>query len=95
MYLSTDFSHGLNTGFFIHESYPLVNYLEYPLLIVQNFVLIYIIGEVTNSIMKSVFTIAAFITFIYVVGIGAIPKYLLVAALVNYRNVFDLDFDKL
>jgi len=75
------YCHGLNTGFFIHESYPLVNYLEYPLLIVQNFVLIYIIGEVTNSIIKSVFTIAAFITFIYVVGIGAIPKYLLVAAL--------------
>ena len=78
-----NFSHGLNTGFFILESYPLLNYLEYPLLIFQNFILILIIGDVTNSILKSLFTITAFLTFIYVVGIGTIPKYIIVAALVN------------
>ena len=78
-----NFSHGLNTGFFILESYPLLNYLEYPLLIFQNFILILIIGDVTNSILKSLFTITACLTFIYVVGIGTIPKYIIVAALVN------------
>ena len=78
-----NFSHGLNTGFFILESYPLLNYLEYPLLIFQNFILILIIGDVTNSILKSLFTITAFLTFIYVVGIGTIPKYIIVAALVK------------
>lgn len=75
------YCHGLNTGFFILESYPLLNYLEYPLLIFQNFILILIIGDVTNSILKSLFTITAFLTFIYVVGIGTIPKYIIVAAL--------------
>ena len=29
------FSHSLNTGFFIFESYPLMNYLEYPFLVLQ------------------------------------------------------------
>ena len=77
------FSHCLNTGFFLYESYPVLNFLEYPLIILQNFILIFVIGQVTQQVFKHVLIILAFIAFTSIIGLGVFPKYIVIAALVG------------
>lgn len=76
-------SHGLNTGFFILESYPLLSYLEYPLLLLQNFVLLIIIGDVTGNLLKHLAIILSFVLFISAVGMDFLPRYLVLGGLVR------------
>ena len=76
-------SHGLNTGFFILESYPLLSYLEYPLLLLQNFVLLIIIGDVTGNLLKHLAIIFSFVLFISAVGMDFLPRYLVLGGLVR------------
>ena len=76
-------SHGLNTGFFILESYPLLSYLEYPLLLLQNFVLLVIIGDVTGNLLKHLAIILSFVLFISAVGMDFLPRYLVLGGLVR------------
>merc|ERR1711936_292178 len=42
-------SNCLQTGFYMCESYPLLIYLEYPLLIGQELVLLFLAGRLTSS----------------------------------------------
>ena len=76
------FSHCLNTGFFIFESYPVLNFLEYPLIIIQNFILIFVIGQVNQQVFRHVLIILFFITFTLTIALGVFPKYIVLAALV-------------
>ena len=41
-------SHGIQTGFFIYSSYPVLAYLEYPLIIAQNLALLILLGFVNR-----------------------------------------------
>ena len=41
-------SHGIQTGFFIFSSYPVLTYLEYPLIIAQNLALLILLGFVNR-----------------------------------------------
>ena len=80
------FSHCLNTGFFIFESYPVLNFLEYPLIIFQNFILIFVIGQVNQQVFRHFLIILFYITFTSTIALGVFPKYILVAALVGSEN---------
>merc|ERR1712083_438464 len=68
------YCHGCQAGFYVSESYPLVEFLEYPLLVLQNFTLLFLIGVVSDSLFNSVKYITAFTTLIAVIGGGFFSK---------------------
>merc|ERR1712126_149252 len=68
------FSNSLQTGFYINESYPVIIYLEYPLLILQELLLLYIVGRLSSSILSSLQYITGYITLIALVGGGLFSK---------------------
>merc|ERR1712179_868729 len=68
------YCHGCQAGFYVSESYPLVEFLEYPLLVGQNFTLLFLIGVVSDSLFNSVKYITAFTTLIAVIGGGFFSK---------------------
>merc|ERR1712142_1046663 len=75
------YCHGCQAGFYVSESYPLVEFLEYPLLVIQNFTLLFIIGVVSGSLLKSVQYITAFTTLISVIGGGFFSKSTILMAM--------------
>ena len=80
---TTNFSHGCQAGFYVSESYPLVEFLEYPLLVIQNFTLLFLIGVVSDSLFNSVKYITGFTTLIAVIGGGFFSKPTILMAMVG------------
>lgn len=68
------YNHGVQTGFYLSQSYPWTQYLEYPLLVSQNFLLLLLLGLATSSIPFSTATIAVITAVIAAMGQGAVPK---------------------
>jgi len=68
------FSNSLQTGFYISEAYPVIIYLEYPLLILQELVLLYLVGRLSSSILSALQYITGYITLIALVGGGLFSK---------------------
>ena len=81
--LFISFSHGLNIGFFILSSYPLINYLEYPLLLSQNLLLLLLTGSINRNLKSSVLQSFAIILFISCIGGGFLPMSIVLGALVS------------
>eukprot|EP00091_Calanus_sinicus_P012984 TRINITY_DN28967_c0_g1_i1.p1 TRINITY_DN28967_c0_g1~~TRINITY_DN28967_c0_g1_i1.p1 ORF type:complete len:205 (-),score=49.29 TRINITY_DN28967_c0_g1_i1:101-715(-) len=75
------YCHGCQTGFYISESYPPLEYLEYPLLVLQNFTLLFLVGVVSGSLFKSLQYITAFSTLIAVIGGGYFTKSTILMAM--------------
>ena len=65
------------------ESYPLLIYLEYPLLILQELILLYLVGRLSSSLTSTTIYIAAYIALIFSVGCGLFPKAAVLAVLVS------------
>ena len=80
------FSHGCQTGFYISESYPPLEYLEYPLLVLQNFTLLLLVGVVSDSLFNSLKYLTAFTTFIAVIGGGFFSKSTVLMAMVRHSE---------
>jgi len=74
-------NHGVQTGFYISESYPLLSYLEYPFLVLQNFVLLLLIGQCSNTLFKSVTYVTAYSTLIGIVSSGFFSKASILTAM--------------
>ena len=81
------FSHGCQAGFYISESYPPLEYLEYPLLVLQNFTLLFLVGTVSGSLFKSLQYITAFSTLISVIGGGYFTKSTILMAMVSKGKI--------
>eukprot|EP00090_Calanus_glacialis_P015712 TRINITY_DN24769_c0_g1_i1.p1 TRINITY_DN24769_c0_g1~~TRINITY_DN24769_c0_g1_i1.p1 ORF type:complete len:205 (-),score=44.26 TRINITY_DN24769_c0_g1_i1:96-710(-) len=75
------YCHGCQAGFYISESYPPLEYLEYPLLVLQNFTLLFLVGVVSGSLFKSLQYITAFSTLIAVIGGGYFTKSTILMAM--------------
>jgi len=75
------YCHGLNIGFFILSSYPLINYLEYPLLLSQNLLLLLLTGSINRNLKSSVLQSFAIILFISCIGGGFLPMSIVLGAL--------------
>jgi len=75
------YCHGLNTGFFILSGYPLINYLEYPLLLTQNLILLLLTGSVNRNLHTSILQSLAIILFISSIGVGLVPRSIVLGAL--------------
>lgn len=65
------------------ESYPLLIYLEYPLLILQELILLYLVGRLSSSLTSTTIYITAYIALIFSVGCGFFPKAAVLAVLVS------------
>jgi len=74
-------SNCLQTGFYMCESYPLLIYLEYPLLILQELILLYLVGRLSSSLTSTTIYITAYIALIFSVGCGFFPKAAVLAVL--------------
>eukprot|EP00092_Neocalanus_flemingeri_P015248 GFUD01016478.1.p1 GENE.GFUD01016478.1~~GFUD01016478.1.p1 ORF type:complete len:205 (-),score=35.44 GFUD01016478.1:83-697(-) len=68
------YCHGCQFGFYVSESYPILEYLEYPLLVLQNFTLLLLVGDVSGSLLQSFKYITVFTTFIAIIGGGFFSK---------------------
>ena len=77
-------SNCLQTGFYLAESYPLLIYLEYPLLIAQELVLLFLAGRLSSS--PALQFILGYLLLTTLVSVGLLPKALVLLILV--RNVF-------
>ena len=81
-------SNCLQTGFYIAESYPLLIYLEYPLLIGQELVLLFLAGRLSSSTMAALQYILGYLLLTTLVSVGLLPKALVLLILV--RNLTSL-----
>jgi len=74
-------SNCLQTGFYISESYPLLIYLEYPLLIAQELVLLFLAGKLSSSTRGAVQFILGYLLITTLVSVGLLPKALVLLIL--------------
>ena len=81
-------SNCLQTGFYIAESYPLLIYLEYPLLIAQELVLLFLAGRLSSSTTTALQYILGYLLLVILVSVGLLPKALVLLILV--RNLTSL-----
>merc|ERR1712055_1161286 len=63
------------------ESYPLLIYLECPLLILQEPILLYLVGRLSSSLTSTTIYITSYIALIFSVGCGLFPKAAVLAVL--------------
>jgi len=75
------YCHGCQAGFYVSESYPPLEYLEYPLLVIQNFTLLFLVGVVSDSLLSSFKYITGFSTLITVIGSGYFSKSTILMAM--------------
>jgi len=75
------YCHGMLTGFHLAEGYPYTQFLEYPLLVLQNFVLLLLLGLTTSSPLLPTCAITFFSTAIASMAAGAVPKSLMLLAM--------------
>ena len=76
-------SNCLQTGFYIAESYPLLIYLEYPLLIAQELVLLFLAGRLSSSTSAALQYIIGYLLLTTFVSVGLLPKALVLLILVR------------
>ena len=81
-------SNCLQTGFYIAESYPLLIYLEYPLLIAQELVLLFLAGRLSSSTTTALQHILGYLLLTTLVSVGLLPKALVLLILVRKSNPF-------
>jgi len=74
-------SNCLQTGFYIAESYPLLIYLEYPLLIAQELVLLFLAGRLSSSTTTALQHILGYLLLTTLVSVGLLPKALVLLIL--------------
>ena len=65
------------------DSYPWTQYLEYPLLVLQNFLLLLLLGLTTSSMGFSTGTITLYSGAIAAMAGGAVPRHLILLAMVT------------
>ena len=75
-------SNCLQTGFYIAESYPLLIYLEYPLLIAQELVLLLLAGRLSSKTATALQFILGYLLLTTLVSVGLLPKALVLLILV-------------
>lgn len=75
------YCHGMLSGFHMAEGYPYAQFLEYPLLVLQNFLLLFLLGLATSSPLLPTCAITFFSTAIASMAAGAVPKSLMLIAM--------------
>jgi len=75
------YNHGTQSGFYLSQSYPWTQFLEYPLLVLQNFLLLLQFGVATSSLPSYTATITVIAGVITAMGQGAVPKNVMLMGL--------------
>jgi hypothetical protein len=65
------------------ESYPWSQYLEYPLLVLQNLLLLLLLGDLTSSLATSAAAVTAVTAAIGAVAGGALSRHVVLLAMVS------------
>lgn len=77
-------SHGVLAGFYTAESYPWSQYLEYPLLVLQNFLLLLLLGLATSSLATPTAAITLCTAAMAAMAGGAVPREAMLLAMVSW-----------
>jgi len=69
--------YGIQTGFYTSESYAISQYLEYPLLVLQDFLLLILLNKYTPSGIPAIKYISGATALIAILASGSVPKNIL------------------
>lgn len=75
------YCHGVLSGFYTAESYPWSQYLEYPLLVLQNFLLLLLLGLASNAPAAAAAAVTLCSAAIAAMAGGAVPREAMLLAM--------------